>query len=158
MKHDDGRSEGHPKPESAKGEVAGSFLLGLVQSFYNLSILPQGGMTLTVGEVDPEQWYPHSVLIDTLHTIENTLHASGSIFFRAGVNFLRIWYEHGPGKAMIHSGLDWLYANRESGGYNSVVRGGSRDEIGWCVLQSIDEDAGIAVYSTRTPASRSTRT
>ena len=153
MQNNDGCCEGHPMMKSAKGQVAGSFLLGLVQSFYNLSILPQGGMTLEVGQIDPENWYPHSVLIDTLHTIEKTFPASRSIFFRAGINFLRIWYECGPGKTMIHSGLDWLYANKESGGYNSVVRGGSKDEIGWCLLQSIDEKAGIAVYENVMPLS-----
>ncbi|NVN91813.1 MAG: response regulator [Desulfuromonadales bacterium] len=139
--------------ESSKGEVAGSFLLGLVQSFYNLCILPQGGLKLEVGQIDPTKWYPYSIMIDTLHTIENAFPSSGNIFFRAGIHFLRIWYEHGPGKTMIHSGLDWLYANKESGGYNSVVRGGNKDDIGWCILRSIDEKAGIAVYENVTPLS-----
>jgi len=135
------------------GEVAGSFLLGLVQSFYKLNVLPQGGMALGGDSIDPEKWYPHSMLIDTLHAIEKVIPYSSSILFRAGIHFLRIWYEQGPGKAMIHSGMDWLHANDTSGGYNSVVRGGSRDEIGWCLLQSIDEQAGIAVYENVMPLS-----
>jgi signal transduction histidine kinase/CheY-like chemotaxis protein len=139
--------------ESAKGEVAGSFLLGLVGAFYNLSILPQGGMALKINDIDPIRWYPHSMLIDTLHAIGQTFPASQSIFFRAGINFLRIWYEQGPGKTMIHSGLDWLYAHSESQGYNSVVRGGCRDDIGWSILQSIDEKAGIAVHENVMPLS-----
>lgn len=149
--HDPGR--GSLSKEAAKGEVAGSFLLGLVQSFYNLSILPQGGLTLNISPIDPTKWYAYSVLTETLRTVDNALPSSGNIFFRAGIHFLRIWYEDGPGKTMISSGLDWLYANKESGGYNSVVRGGSKDEIGWCNLQSIDEEAGIAVYENVTPLS-----
>ncbi|MBF0411837.1 MAG: hypothetical protein HQK70_03890, partial [Desulfamplus sp.] len=132
--------------ESTKGEVAGSFLLGLVGSFYNLSILPQGVIGLKIEEIDPCQWYPYSMLLNALHDIRHCFPNSKSVLFRAGINFLRIWYEHGPGKTMIHSGLDWLYANSEGQGYNSVVRGGSNDEIGWCRLLFIDEKAGISVH------------
>ena len=137
---------------SASGQVAGSFLLGLVQSFQNLNSLPQGGMSLGLNEIDPAQWYPYKLLLDTLHDIEKRL-PSKHILFRAGINFLRIWYENGPGKTMIHSGLDWLHANNASGGYNSVVRGGNRDEIGWCFLLSLDETIGIAVYENVMPVS-----
>jgi signal transduction histidine kinase len=136
----------------ATGEVAGSFLLGLIESFHGVHSLPQGGMNLRISEIDPAQWYPHAMLIDALNDIEQAL-PSQNVLFRAGVNFLRIWYEHGPGKTMIHSGLDWLRANDASGGYNSVVRGGSRDEIGWCLLQSIDAEAGIAVFENVMPLS-----
>lgn len=137
--------------EAAHGEVAGSFLLGLIQSFYNLHTLPQGGMALDIGQIAPERWYPHSLLIDTLRNIETVIPSSDSLFFRAGIHFLRIWYEHGPGKTMIHSSLDWLHANDKSGGYNSVVRGGGKEDIGWCLVQSIDEEAGIAVIENVTP-------
>ena len=109
-------------------------------------------MNLRISEIDPAQWYPHAMLIDALNDIEQAL-PSQNVLFRAGVNFLRIWYEHGPGKSMIFSGLDWLRANDASGGYNSVVRGGSRDEIGWCLLDSIDLEAGIAVFENVMPLS-----
>lgn len=145
-------SKSEANNNAAIGEVSGAFLLGLVGSFQNLSTLPQGGMNLRLDEIDPTHWYPHSLLIDALHSIENTF-LSENILFRAGSNFLRIWYENGPGKTLIHSGLDWLHANDTSGGYNSVVRGGSKDEIGWCLLQFIDEEAGIAVFENVMPLS-----
>ncbi len=138
---------------SAKGEVAGSYLLGLVQSFYNLSVLPQGGMALDVEQVSTTEWYPYSMLMDAFQSISKTFASSEHLFFRAGINFLRIWYEYGPGKTMIHSGMDWLHANDSSGGYNSVVRGGSKEEIGWCLMQSLDEEQGIAVYENVMPLS-----
>ena len=133
------------------GEVAGSFLLGLIESFSNLYVIASQGLNLELPEIDPQKWYPHSFLIDTLSGIEKTVPSYKELFFRAGVNFLRIWYEQGPGKTMIHSTMDWLYANQESGGYNSVVRGGTREEIGWCRIQSIDEEAGIVVYENVMP-------
>lgn len=134
------------KQPSAKGEVAGSFLLGLVESFHDLQVLPDGCEQLQAMDIDPTQWYPHAMLIDTLKKVEQSVPAFESIFFRAGMKFLRIWHKKGPGKTMVQSSRDWLYANKESGGYNSVVRGGTRDEIGWCVLLSIDEEAGVAIY------------
>gem|GEM_PF-2572658 len=101
-------------------------------------------------DIDPMAWYPYAALIRTLEQMASTLPSQNILFF-AGINFLRIWYEQGPGKEMIHSGLDWLHANDQSGGYNSVVRGGSPEEIGWCLLQSIDIDQGIAIYDNVAP-------
>lgn len=139
--------------DNIKGEVSGAFLLGLVDSFQNLSLLPLSeGVSLHLSQINPLQWYSYKLLITVLHDIEEA-HPSEDILFHAGVNFLRIWYEQGPGKTMINSGLDWLYANNDSGGYNSVVRGGNRDEIGWCLLQSIDTEAGVAVYENVMPLS-----
>ncbi len=140
-----------PGPHPAKGEVAGSFLLGLVESFCHLDVFPEEETGLSSKEIRPERWYPHALLIDILHRLERIDPTSRHIFFRAGMHFLRIWYEQGPGKTMIHSTLDWLYANKESGGYNSVVRGGPPEEIGWCRLQTMDEQAGIAVYENVMP-------
>ncbi|MES9972047.1 MAG: ATP-binding protein [Candidatus Thiodiazotropha sp.] len=134
-----------------KGEVSGSFLMGLVNSFYNLRVLPQGGFSLNLADIDPQQWYPYSMLMDTLHEIQRKLPAAPHLFFRAGMHFLRIWYETGPGKQMIHSTMDWLRAHDENGGYSSVVRGGSRDDIGWSLLQSLDEEKGIAIYENVMP-------
>lgn len=131
--------------QTLKGEVSGAFLLGLLASLHNVKSLPQSDIRLRSDEIDPLAWYPYSMLTSTLEQLASTVPSSNILFF-AGINFLRIWYEQGPGKTMIRSGLDWLHANDESGGYNSVVRGGAPEEIGWCRLQSIDVEEGIAVY------------
>jgi len=127
------------------GMVAGSFLLGLRYSFQNLNILPPGSFDLSSEDLQPTAWYPYAALTDTLDIIEHSM-PSPTVLFEAGKQFLRIWYEQGPGKQMIHSTLDWLYANQASGGYNSVVTGGTPDQIGWCNLTRIDLEEGIAVY------------
>lgn len=88
-----GSIAGKTSGQSDRGEVAGSFLRGLVQSFYSLSILPQGGMAQDIERVSPEAWYPYTVLVDALHNIEKTFSSSEHLFFRAGIKFLRIWYE-----------------------------------------------------------------
>jgi len=134
-----------------KGEIAGSFLLGLVTSFHDMNILPPNILPFDIENLDPTAWYPYDYLIDTIKVIEDTIPQSDGVLFRAGVNFLHIWYHHGPGKELIFSGLDWLYANQESGGYNTVVRGGSPKEIGWCKILEMNEDAGLVVYENVMP-------
>ena len=136
---------------NAKGEISGAFLLGLEQSFLSLRVLPRDGLASRTQAIDPEGWYPYDQLVDTLDDIAERVPAAGAILFRAGIHFIRLWYEHGAGKTMIHSGRDWLYANLKSGGYNTVVRGGPREEIGWCDIQRIDEDAGVVVYENVNP-------
>lgn len=134
-----------PPEKALKGQVSGAFLLGLLASLHNVKSLPQSDIHLRADDINPMAWYPYSMLISTLEQLTSTVPSSNILFF-AGINFLRIWYEDGPGKTMIQSGLDWLHANDESGGYNSVVRGGAPEEIGWCRLQSIDTERGLAVY------------
>lgn len=133
------------------GEVSGAFLYGLTQAFYNLAIQPEGDGEFRQSTLDPEKWYPYDFLISTVDKINRAFPSSSDIFFRAGMYFLDFWYTHGPGKTMIFSGVDWLNANNDSGGYNSVVRGGSPCEIGWCRLLSLDLEAGHASYENVMP-------
>jgi hypothetical protein len=129
--------------KSARGEVSGAFLLGLKQSFLNLHVLPADERNPGTESIDPEGWYPYTRLTTTLNLIAERVLAASATLFRAGMHFVRLWYEHGPGKTMIHSGRDWLHANRRSGGSNSVARAGPREEIEWCDSLSIDKDAGL---------------
>ena len=131
-----------------EGETAGTFLLGIVKSFYDLNALPECGVNLS--KIDPDKWYPFSLLNETIEAI-NRAQPSESLLFQAGINFFRLWYEQGPGKDMIFSSLDWVHLNDLSSGYNSVVRGGSREEIGWCDIRYFDEEKGIAIYDNVTP-------
>jgi diguanylate cyclase (GGDEF)-like protein len=140
-----------PDYRPARGEVIGSFLLGLIESFQRLRIMRSDHTP--VDHIDPTQWYPQSVLIDTLNGIQRSIPSFENLFFRAGMNFVRIWYEDGPGKALIRSGRDFLDQNRGNALYDTVMRGGSRDDIGWCRLESIDESKGIAVYENVLPFS-----
>ncbi len=129
----------HPQeanPElNLPGEVSGAFLWGLREAFSALHLLPGGSFGLY--NVDPDQWYPYSRLIEAIRKIE--AFASPPIVVRAAMLFMQSWYEHGPGKTMINSALDWLKANDTGGAYATVVRGGTPDEIGICrtLVQSL---------------------
>ena len=131
-----------------KGEVSGAFLYGIINAFYNLNSVADVGLNLpqvTIGE-----WYPYSLFIETIESIEKA-QPSEELMFQAGVHFIRAWYNDGPGKEMIHSTLDWIHAHDASLGYNTVVRGGPRNEIGWTDMKLFDEEKGIAVYEHVTP-------
>lgn len=135
------------KTDVIPGEAAGSFLLGLIESFRTLHILPESILDFLPPDIQPDQWYPLSVLVETLRKLEALLPDAENIFFQAGIHFLRIWYEHGPGKDMIDSGLSWLNVNKEMSGYNSVVRG--EDHL--VVTRFVDEEAGTALMECITP-------
>jgi diguanylate cyclase (GGDEF)-like protein len=134
--------------KNLKGEVSGAFLYGIIESFHKLNALPESGLNLP--QIDPKQWYPYSLFIDTIERIESS-QPSEELMFQAGIYFIQAWYNYGPGKEMIFSTLDWINANNASGGYNTVVRGGTKENIGWCHLKSLDTDKGIAVYENIMP-------
>ncbi|MES9963027.1 MAG: histidine kinase dimerization/phospho-acceptor domain-containing protein, partial [Candidatus Sedimenticola sp. 20ELBAFRAG] len=132
-----------------KGEVSGAFFVGLVESFRTVRLLASEPLEIggvCIDDMDPEKWYPHQLFYDLVQYIDQELSPSPSIYFMAGVHFMRNWYEHGPGKKMVHCSRDWLLANKNSEGYDSVVRGGTRDEIGSAVLREYDEEKGFAIY------------
>lgn len=130
------------------GEVSGTLLMGLDQSFQHLMALPTGFISLP--NLDPDEWYPYSLLIGTIEKIQSYA-PSDTLLFQSGVSFVRFWHDHGPGKEIVHSTLDWLHANDSSGGYNSIVRGGYPGEVGWCHLLSLDMENGVAVYENVMP-------
>ena len=134
--------------ENVKGEVSGAFLYGIINAFYELNSIFDVGLNLP--RVNIEEWYPYSLFIETIESIEKS-QPSEELMFQAGIHFIRAWYNDGPGKEMIHSTLDWIHAHDASGGYNSVVRGGTRNEIGWSVMKFFDEEKGIAVYENVMP-------
>jgi diguanylate cyclase (GGDEF)-like protein/PAS domain S-box-containing protein len=141
-----------PKSNSLqKGEIAGSFLLGLSHAFTENNLISQDTFPFNPNEILPQEWYPFNYFFETIEVINREIPNAKNILFWAGVNFFNIWYYHGPGKGLISCGLDWIYANSDSGGYNSVVRGGSPDEIGWSRITDMDVDKGYVVYENFNP-------
>lgn len=134
-----------------KGEISGVLLLALVSSFRDLNIFKNGKVPFIAEELVPSAWYPYEYFINTLKVIENSTAISEAAQFQAGIYFIDLWYRKGPGKDLIHSTMDWLHANDESAGYNSVVRGGLPEEIGWCKTLQIDEANGIATIENVMP-------
>jgi diguanylate cyclase (GGDEF)-like protein len=137
--------------KQTKGEVAGAALSGIVSSFEDINIIPEDQLPFKFNSIEPTAWYPYSYLIDTINLIEKSMPHSSSLLFWAGVEFIHIWYKHVPDKHKPRSALEWFYTNEKSGGYNTVVRGGTPDEIGWCKILTMDEAAGKVIFESVTP-------
>lgn len=137
--------------ESYPGLISGAYLIGLVESFGNTKIIDPHCLPFDIDSVEPTGWYPYDYLIGTIRLTEKLLPDSSSILFWAGVRFMELWYWHGPGKDMIHSGMDWVYANKNGEGYNSVAKGGSPEEIGWTRNLVTNEKEGFALVENVMP-------
>jgi hypothetical protein len=71
------------------GEVSGTFLYGIIGAFHKLNALPDSGLNLP--QIDPIQWYPYSLFIETIDAIESS-QPSEELMFQAGVYFIQAWY------------------------------------------------------------------
>lgn len=133
------------------GLISGAYLIGLVESFGNTKIIDPNCLPFDIDSVEPTGWYPYDYLIGTIRLSEKLLPDSSTILFWAGVRFMELWYWHGPGKDMIHSSMDWVYANKNGEGYNSVAKGGSPEEIGWTRNLVTNEKEGFALVENVMP-------
>ncbi len=58
--------------------------------------------------------------------------------FRAGTEFIRMWFVEGRGHTFINSGVDFLCFHTGSDGYSTVVRGPA-EEVDRVELTELDE-------------------
>ncbi len=137
--------------KSVGSEVAGAFILAVIESFQSFQPFSEAAIDIQAADIDPVKWYPYSMLNDVLREIIERVSAYESLLFRAGANFIRIWHRNEPGRSMVSSTRDWLHACGRNGVYNQSVRGVARDETGWCDMQSIDDEQGVAVFEYVTP-------
>lgn len=139
--------------EKLKGEVSGGFILGLIEAFRSVHALPNGSIEIHGVDFDkmvPDYWYPHQQLFELFQYIEHEIKPDSTVYFMAGVNFVRFWYDFGPGKQLMKSSLDWIGLHNNSEAYYSVVRGGSPAEIGNSTCVYSDLEKGIAIYDDTT--------
>jgi len=130
-----------------KGEVSGSFLKGIYMAFQNLNILSLKDELLFIENVQPTEWYKYGYYAKLIQVILKRS-ISPSLLFQSGVNFMKVWYEFGPGKDMIFSSKDWIYLNKDASGFNSVVQGGTIEEIGNCNVFDVQWEKGFAKVET----------
>jgi hypothetical protein len=67
----------------------------------------------------------------------------GSILEQIGIEMMRGWYHHGPGKSIISSGIDFLNFQTGSNGFRSVIKGPA-ERIGSFDLTELNEAGGTA--------------
>jgi PAS domain S-box-containing protein len=126
-----------------RSEALGVVLLGMVSAFQRINVISGEKAAYLSRNIDPDQWYP----LTRFFALQDALTAEGRdvspILFRAGAEFIRMWFVEGPGHTFINGGVDFLRFQTGSDGYSSVVRGPAK-EVGRVDLTELDEAAGTA--------------
>ena len=150
--------EGGPeRPERAREQEEQLELLGIfLQSFGNACV----NLKLLLGEQaevllssKPDHWYSAGRFFDAVRSIEARFPDPAPIKERLGIEMMKLWYEHGPGRAIVKRGVDFVRFQTGSNGYHSVVRGPAA-LVGEFALEAIDEEQGRATVRSTTAFDR----
>lgn len=133
-------------------ELLGVFLQSLAAACVNLQIVAKE-QAAAILATQPQHWYPATHYIDFLQSLSQRYGNFEPIKERIGAEMMRLWYEHGPGRQIIKSGIGFLHYQTSSEGYHSVVRGPTED-IGSFALEALDEKAGRARVRSTSPFDR----
>src|SRR5262245_24583301 len=118
-------------------EVLGVFLQSFAGACVNLKILA-GEEAESLARADPNVWCPGDRFRTAFAALEKRFQSFDPIKERVGVEMMRLWYEHGPGRSIVKRGVDFLRFQTGSEGYGSVVRGPAA-AIGAFTLEHLDE-------------------
>lgn len=134
-------------------QVMGALLQGFGGACINLKILGGEVVGPLLSGVEPQEFYPLSRYTELTALIDKKYPNPAPIKEQAGVEMMNLWYQHGPGKSLVSSGVGFLKFQTGSGGYYSVVKG-TPEQIGSFQLRELDEAAGRAVVFSSTPLDR----
>lgn len=129
--------------------VSGALVLSFVRACVNLELLFDGEITQAVRSTAPDDWATLAEFRRLLAVCAARYVEPAPILERIGAEMMNVWYSLGPGRSLIHSGLDFLRFQTGSEGYRSVIRGSS-DRVGDFVLAELDEERGTAVVHSTT--------
>jgi len=133
-----------------KIEVFGATILGFAEACKDMNIVAGSEAGELISSVEVNKWYPFERLRDIEATVIETYKNAGPILEKAGAEMMLTWYNLGPGKEIINSGVDFLRFQSGTQGYASVVKG-PKDLVGSFELVEIDEDKGKALIHSTTP-------
>ena len=122
-------------------EIYGALLRSFLNAGESLKLLLQGEVE-KIESFEPDKWYPLEVF-QKLLLLASRYKDNGSILEQIGIEMMKEWYHHGPGKSLISSGIDFLKFQTGSNGFRSVIKGPAED-IGSFDLTGLNEAGGTA--------------
>jgi hypothetical protein len=128
----------------------GATLASFAQACVNLKILAGPESEEIFQGYVFNEWYPVERYVRMYRFIETKFKDPDPIKEKVGAEMMKIWYHFGPGKTIIHKGVDFMRFQTGSEGYLSVVRGDPA-KIGRFTLLKLDEAAGRATIESTTP-------
>ena len=132
---------------SVQVEIYGALFRSFLNAGESLKLLLQGEVE-KIESFEPDKWYP----LDEFHKLlrlASPYKNHGSILEQIGIEMMKGWYHHGPGKSIISSGLDFLHFQTGSNGFRSVVKGPA-ERIGSFDLTELSEAGGTASICSST--------
>lgn len=133
-------------------EISGLLLGSLARACVNLGLLASGELD-KIGAHRPDAWCPAEVFVSFLSRLGQRFRCFEPIKERVGMEMMRLWYDLGPGRSIIRSGVDFLHHQISSAGYKSLVRG-PEERIGRFSLERLDTGEGRACVRSTSPFDR----
>ena len=134
-------------------EVFGALIQGYVSACRNLNLFASQQVNKIIRDLQVTKWYSLEDFVALQNIVKDTYNNSPVIFENVGVEMMKNWYEYGPGKDLVKTGVNFLTFQTSSDGYYSVIKGPAQS-IGEFKLTSLDEEKGMAVIESSTPFNR----
>lgn len=130
-------------------ELLGMFVQSFARACVNLKILADSEVQAVLAS-PPDGFISAERFEALLTSIEGRYRNFDPIKERVGVEMMKLWYEFGPGRQQVQTGLGFLELQVSSTGYRSVVRG--PDElVGNFAIELLDPAGGRARVRSTTP-------
>ena len=123
-------------------EVQGSFLIGVSQTFLDLSAITQVECDNLVLNIDPIGWYPLAQLFEIFELLEESGRSSSPLLFQAGCTMMQSWYEQ-EGKELGLGSMGQLMLSDNSVGLKMVMRN-LDPKIWYTNVLGLDTEKGFA--------------
>lgn len=134
----------------AETKLAGYFVDSVARAFVHLHMLGGPEVAELTAGVEPMTFYPYPRFAALLKAVEKRFRDMDPVLEQLGIQMMSDWYEHGPGKQVVTTGVGFLRFQTGSEGYRSVVSGPA-EAIGEFTLEALDEAAGTARVRSTTP-------
>ena len=89
-------------------ELNGVFILSFARACMNLKIVVGAEAEQLAAASPREAWYPVERFTDTLAKLDRRFPDFDPIKEQIGVEMMKLWYELGPGRAIVKRGVDFL--------------------------------------------------
>jgi hypothetical protein len=133
--------------------LAGFFLQAAARAFVHLRMLAGPEMEAMCAGVEPMGSCEYERFATILARVAKRFRDMDPVLEQLGIQMMTDWYEHGPGKSAVSSGVGFLRFQTGSEGYRSVVSGPA-SAVGDFTLESLDLAVGKARVRSSTPFPR----
>jgi hypothetical protein len=123
-------------------EIQGYLLIGISQTFFNLSAITQVECDDLVADIDPLGWYSIERLWKIFDLLEESNRSSPQLLFQAGCATMQSWYEH-EGKELNLGSMGQLMLSDNSVALNMTFRN-VNPEIWYSNVLCLDKEKGFA--------------